>query len=251
MPGVNRQSLREEFGALQERFGQLSGDGKVGAESRAPIESLLMLMGVLMAVFMERNTPKTNANSSKPSSRTEKDERAVSHVGTHTQGKAFDPSRPANTRTVETVAVSKISAGEACGEDLRDVRPRGHERRTRIDIVFGKVVSHVDAGIKSCPHCGSETRAPFPETFSGPLQYGSGIKAYALNLLMAQRISLKRVQHSIRSPDRPSDLPGRSCTTAGPPTSPMRIAATGSVVRTSCASRPSSSRRTATPGRAT
>ena len=199
MPSVNSQSLREEFTALKERFGQLSSDGKVGAESRALIEALLMLMQVLMAVFMEKNTRKTSTNSSKPSSQTEKDESAVSHAGTHTKGKAFDPSRSANTRTVETVQVSRVSSCEECGEDLRDVRPRGHERRTQIDIVFEKVLSHVDAEIKSCPHCGSETRAPFPETFSGPLQYGAGIKAYALNLLMAQMISLKRVQQTIQT----------------------------------------------------
>ena len=199
MPSVNRQSLREEFTALKERFGQLSSDGKVGAESRALIEALLMLMQVLIAVFMEKNTPKSSANSSKPSSRTEKDETALARAGTHTKGKAFDPSRSANTRTVETVAISKVSACEECGEDLRTVRPHGRERRTQIDIVFEKVVSHLDAEVKSCPHCGSQTRAPFPESFSGPVQYGSGLKAYALNLLIAQMISLKRVQHSIQT----------------------------------------------------
>lgn len=199
MPSVNKQSLREEFTALKERFRQLSTDGKVGAESRALIEALLMLMQVLMAVFMEKNTSKTSANSSQPSSRTEKDESALSQVGTHTKGKVYDPSRSANTRTVETVEVSTVSCCEECGEDLRDVRPRGHERRTQIDIVFEKVLSHVDAEIKSCPHCGAETRAPFPETFSGPVQYGSGIKAYALNLLIAQMLSLKRVQQSIQT----------------------------------------------------
>ena len=199
MPSVNKQSLREEFTALKERFGQLSTDGKVGAESRALIEALLMLMQVLLAVFMEKNTPKSSANSSKPSSRTEKDESAVSHLGTHAKGRVCDPSRSANTRTVETVEVSKVGSCEECGEDLRDVRPHGHERRTRIDIVFEKVVSHLDAEIKSCPHCGAETRAPFPETLSGPVQYGAGIKAYALNLLIAQMLSLKRVQQSIQS----------------------------------------------------
>ena len=199
MSSLNKQSLREEFTALKERFGQLSADGKVGAESRALIEALLMLMQVLIAVFMEKNTRKTSTNSSKPSSRSEKDESAVSHAGTHTQGKAYDPSRSANTRTVETVVLSKVSACEECGEDLRQVRPRGHERRTQIDIVFEKVLSHVDAEIKSCPHCGSDTRAPFPESFSGPVQYGSGIKAYVLNLLLAQMIALKRVQQSIHT----------------------------------------------------
>lgn len=199
MPSVNRQSLREEFDALKGRFAQLCTDGKVTAESRALFEALLMLFSVLMAVFMEKTTRKTRSNSSRPPSQTEKDESAVSHAGTHTKGKAYDPSRSPNTRTVETVTVSKVSACEDCGEDLREVRPRAHERRTQIDIVFEKVLSHVDAEIKSCPHCGSETRAPFPETYCGPVQYGSGIKAYALNLLIAQMISLKRVQLSIQT----------------------------------------------------
>ncbi|MGH8269415.1 MAG: hypothetical protein ACRES1_05080, partial [Steroidobacteraceae bacterium] len=73
MASVNRQSLREEFTALKERFGQLSTDGKLAPESRALIEALLMLLQVLMAVFMEKNTPKSSTNSSKPSSQTEKD----------------------------------------------------------------------------------------------------------------------------------------------------------------------------------
>jgi transposase len=200
VPSLNKQSLREEFTALKERFGQLSTDGKVGAESRALIEALLMLMQVLMAVFMEKNTPKSSKNSSKPSSRNETDESAISaHPGTHTKGKPYDPSRSANTRTVQTVQVSKVSSCEECGEDLRNVRPEDHERRTQVDIVFEKVLSHVDAEIKSCPHCGAENRGPFPETFCGPVQYGAGIKAYALNLLIAQMISLKRVQLSIQS----------------------------------------------------
>lgn len=199
MPSLNKQSLREEFTALKERFGQLSTDGKLAPESRALIQALLMLLQVLMAVFMEKNTPKTSTNSSRPSSQTPKDDSALSHAGSHTQGKAYDPSRSANTRTVETVQLSKVSACEECGEDLRERRPLGHERRTQIDIVFEKVLSHVDAQIKSCPHCGAQTRAPFPQGFCGPLQYGSGIKAYALNLLIAQMISLKRVQHSIQA----------------------------------------------------
>jgi hypothetical protein len=57
---VNKQSLREEFDALEGRFGQLVADGKMAAESRALVEALLMLLRLLMAVFMERHTPKTN-----------------------------------------------------------------------------------------------------------------------------------------------------------------------------------------------
>lgn len=199
MASVNPQSLREELEALKGRFAALCAEGKMAAESRALFEALLMLLQVLMAVFMEKNTRKTSANSSQPSSRTEKDATAITRPGTHTKGKAYEPRRSANTRTVETVEVSTVSFCEHCGEDLRKVPSQAHERRTQIDIVFEKVLSHVDAEIKDCPQCDARTIAAFPEAFCGPLQYGSGIKAYVLNLLIAQMISLKRVQHSIHS----------------------------------------------------
>jgi transposase len=196
---VNKQSLREEFDALKARFEQLVADGKMAGESRALVEALLMLLQLLMAVFMERHTTKTSTNSSKPSSQTPKDESAISRSGTHGKGKSLDQARSSNTRTVETVRVAKLEFCEHCGEDLRKVACRGHERRTQIDIVFEKVVTHVDAEVKRCPHCRTHTRAPFPEQFCGPLQYGPGIKAYVLNLLIAQMVSLKRAQQSIQT----------------------------------------------------
>ena len=199
MASVNKQSLREEFDALKGRFEQLVADGKMAQESRALVEALLMLLQLLMAVFMERHTTKTSTNSSRPSSQTPKDQSAISGLGTHGKGKALDQARSSNTRTVETVQVAKLTFCEHCGEDLRQVPCRGHERRTHIDIVFEKVVTHVDAQLKRCPHCRTQTRAPFPEQFCGPLQYGPGIKAYMLNLLIAQMLSLKRVQQSIQT----------------------------------------------------
>lgn len=199
MASVNKQSLREEFDTLKGRFEQLIADGKMAGEGRALVEALLMLLQLLMAVFMEKHTSKTSTNSSRPSSQTPKDESAISRPGTHAKGKALDQARSCNTRTVETVEVAKLTFCEHCGEDLRKVPCRGHERRTKIDIVFEKVVVHVDAEIKRCPHCRMQNRGPFPEAFSGPLQYGAGIKAYVLNLLIAQMISLKRVQQSIQT----------------------------------------------------
>ena len=60
-------------------------------------------------------------------------------------------------------------------------------------------MSHVDAEIKQCPRCQTRTKGHFPADMPGPLQYGPGIKAYALNLLIAQMLSLNRVQQSIRT----------------------------------------------------
>jgi hypothetical protein len=118
MASVNKESLREEFGALKERFTKLSADGKITAESRALIEALLMLLQLLMAVFMEKNTPKSSVNSSKPSSQTPKDDTALSHSGTHGKGKQLTETRCANTRTVVSVEVSPVNFCEQCGEDL-------------------------------------------------------------------------------------------------------------------------------------
>ncbi len=199
MASVNKQSLREEFGALQGRFAQLSADGKITAESRALVEALLMLLQVLMAVFMEKNTLKNSTNSSKPASQTPQDDTAITRSGTHTKGKVYHETRSVNTRTVESVQISKVSFCEDCGEDLHKAPCQGYERRTQIDIVFEKVLTHVDAEIKLCPHCARQARGSFPTAFCGPLQYGAGIKAYALNLLIAQILSLKRAQQSIQT----------------------------------------------------
>ena len=199
MATVNKQSLRDEFDALKAEFERLSAGGKMAAESRALFKAMLMLFEVLMAVFMERRTAKGNNNSSLPSSQTAKDDNTATRPGAKGKGKAHNDVLSGNTRTVETVQVAEVNQCGTCGEDLSDTPCQGHERRTRIDIIFEKVVSHVDAEIKQCPQCRAQAKGQFPADLSGPLQYGSGIKAYALNLLIAQMISLKRVQQSIRT----------------------------------------------------
>lgn len=105
----------------------------------------------------------------------------------------------ANTRTVETTQVAKVTDCQFCGEALENTPVTEHERRTKIDIIFEKVVSHVDAEIKVCPRCNMKNKGRFPEEMSGPLQYGPGIKGYVVNLLVAQMVSLKRAQTMIRT----------------------------------------------------
>ena len=197
MASVNKQSLREEFDTLKAEFERLCAEGKLAAESRALFQAMLMLFEVLMAVFMERHTAKDSRNSSLPSSQTAKDDTAITRPGVNGKGKAQNGVLSGNTRTVETVQVAPVNVCETCGEDLSDTVCQGHERRTKIDILFEKVVRHVDAEIKQCPQCRAQTKGQFPKDMPGPLQYGAGIRAYVLNLLIAQMLSLKRVQQSI------------------------------------------------------
>jgi transposase len=98
---------------------------------------------------------------------------------------------------VESVTLAKVSACETCGEDLTKTASHAHERRTKIDIVFEKVVEPVDAQIKLCPTCHATTKGRFPADMPGPLQYGNGIKAYVINLLIGQMVALNRVQKSL------------------------------------------------------
>ena len=57
----------------------------------------------------------------------------------------------------------------------------------------------MDAEIKVCPRCEMQNKGRFPEDMKGPLQYGPGIKGYVVNLLVAQMVSLKRVQQMVQT----------------------------------------------------
>ena len=199
MPSVNKPSLRDEFEVLKGRFGQLSKDEKIPEESHDLFEDLLTLLSVLMAAFLEKNTPKSSANSSQPPVPDPQGrERARSRRRPH-QGPGPRPEPPGE---------HPHGRDRRClpGPRLRDLRrgpapgPLPGPRAAHPDrFVFEKVLRHVDAEIKACPHCGGETRGAFPEAFSGPVQYGAGIKAYILNLVTARMIPLRRVQQSLQN----------------------------------------------------
>lgn len=198
MATVNKQSLRDEFATLERQFEQLSSAGRITQESRALFQALLMLLRVVMAVFMEKTTKKDNTNSGIPTSQTEKDETSTTQPGAKGKGPVQNDERSANTRTIETTELVEVDTCETCGEDLTDT-PARQERRTLIDIVFETVIKHVDVEIKTCPTCEKETKGDFPADMPGPLQYGAGIKAYILDLLIAQMVALNRVQKALRT----------------------------------------------------
>jgi len=152
-----------------------------------------------MAVFMEKHTTKNSNNSGIPPSQTPKDETSTGQPGSHGKGNKHNDARSENIREIEITETIEVNECEGCAADLSETPAHTHERRTLIDVIFEKVVTHVDAQIKDCPHCQTQTKGRFPEQMSGPLQYGAGIKAFVLNLLIAQMISLKRVQQSIKT----------------------------------------------------
>ena len=199
MATVNKHSLREEFDRLKAEFEQLSATDKMSAETRTLFNALLMLFEVLMAIFMEKTTGKGSRNSSLPPSQTSKDETAATRPGGKSKGQEQNDALARHSRTVTTTAVAAVDACANCGADLGDTPSQSRQRRTRIDILFEKVVHHVDAEVKDCPRCQQRTTGRFPADMHGPLQYGNGLKAYMMNLLIAQMVPLDRVLKSVKT----------------------------------------------------
>jgi len=198
---IDKQSVRSEVDKVKSEFESLCAAGKVPDETRVLMRSLLMIMELILSIFMERKTRKDSSNSSLPPSQTPKDESALDadSPGSHNKGKPCQPATVGNFRRVETVSISEVLFCDHCGEDLQAVDAHAHERRTKIDILFEKVVDHVDAQIKTCPACQEVTKGSFPADRPGPLQYGDGLKAFAINLLVCQMVSINRVQKLLKS----------------------------------------------------
>lgn len=199
MASVNGKSVREEAERIKAEFDRIAANKKIDNESKILFQSMLMLINLLIAIFLEKTTKKNNKNSSKPSSQTEKDESALTKSGTNGKGRQESNAVANNTRTVESITVSKVNQCNVCGQNLKNVACDHIERRTKIDIIFEKVVEHVDAEIKHCPSCDSTVKGKFPSDMPGPLQYGNGLKAYIISLLVCQMISLNRVQKMVKS----------------------------------------------------
>lgn len=148
MAALDKSSVREEVGHLKAQFEALSAQGKLSGESKVLFTSLLLIVELILSIFLERQTPKTSRNSSLPSSQSEDDQSALSPAGSHGKGKRLHDAGGTQRSVRETVTLSTVERCPVCGQALDKVPCTHHERRTRIDIVFEKVVEHVDAEIK-------------------------------------------------------------------------------------------------------
>ena len=193
MSSLHKTSVREEVDRLKTTFGQLSSKDKLSKECRLLFQGLFMVIELILSIFLEKQTKKTSLNSSKPSSQTDKDETAIADNKTNSKGIDEKITLAGNTRTVETTEIVCVTHCEHCDQDLTDIDCQCMERRTRIDIVFEKTLEHVDVEVKQCPRCQRMVKGRFPSDMLGPLQYGNGIKAYIVQLLVMQMLSLNRV----------------------------------------------------------
>ena len=191
--------MREELDHLRSEYDRLSASGKVSPEVKMLIKGMFLLFEVLVSVFLEKTTRKNSKNSSLAPSQTEKDESAKTVAGSKSRGEQESLDQFSNSRSVEITSRSKVNDCSVCGEDLSAVPCKGQERRTKIDIVFEKVTEHVDAEIKKCPSCHNEIKGEFSTDMPGPLQYGTGLKAWLINLVMAQMVAVGRAKKMVQA----------------------------------------------------
>ena len=195
MATIDKQSVRAEFDKIKVGFDEQVKSGKVSTEVAMLVNTLMLLFNLVLSIFMEKSTKKTSANSSIPPSQTTPDDTSIttkSKTG-EDQNKQKTVSVAGNTRTVKTVTLLPVLTCDTCGEDLSHVECTCIERRTKIDIIFEKTEEHIDVEVKQCPTCNATVKAQFPDDMPGPLQYGNGIKAYVIQLIVAQMIALNRV----------------------------------------------------------
>ena len=196
MATVNRTSLRDALEELKARSAALHEAPEPElAEYRALVADQNALLELIATVLLEKLTPRSSRNSSIPPSQTDGDGDPTSRSRNREKREEV-PESPASTRTREEHHVHEAHACKHCGEKLTGTEAAGHERRTRIDVVFEKVVEHHDAEIRHCPHCHGETRAAFPDDLHGPRQYGVGIRVFAVHQLM-QMVPLRRTVRSL------------------------------------------------------
>jgi len=196
---VDKQYVREEVDKVKSDFDKLCESGKISPETKVLFSSMFMIMNLILSIFMEKTTRKNSKNSSIPSSQSDLDTSTDYNSRKKANKKNDDNDVASNSKTTQIVVIETVNNCNCCGHDLTNVKAHAHERRTKIDIVFEKVVTHVDVDIKSCPHCKIDVKAHFPKDMHGPLQYGNGLKAYVINLACTQMISLCRIQKLIKA----------------------------------------------------
>ncbi len=198
LPTVNDKFLRAELQAAKEQIEALRKTGKVSPEADAVFRVLMPLLTLLLAVWLEKTTRKNSSNSSIPPSRVDADETAQRASPGNSAAKANDRTGP-NLQKVTTEETVTVEACDRCGTDLSDVDPIGRERRILYDIVLQVIEHRVEAEVKQCPDCRARSKGRFPASMPGPVQYGTGLQAFIINLLVAPMLSLRRTVERVQA----------------------------------------------------
>jgi transposase len=94
----------------------------------------------------------------------------------------------------EIVRLPPVRTCQHCHGDLSEVAVTKVERRQVMDVLPPPPVqvTQYEGEWKHCPHCQGDTRTPFPQGVSAPMQYGPRISAMAVYLTTQQLLPRAR-----------------------------------------------------------
>ena len=192
---MSKDSIRKQISLAKEKAREAINKKGVSPEISAAIESLLMIIDILVAVFLEKATRKNSSKSGLPPSKNNgsngnrnKNSRQRANLGDQIQ----------NTRNITNEEVTTPAECSECGMDLSHEKSLRSETRKKIDILYEIITTMVTAKIVECPNCGEINKGSFPKDMNGPLQYGIGIRAMIINFSIVQMMSLERIQEYLK-----------------------------------------------------
>lgn len=193
---MSKDSLRIKIDEAKARTKSALQSGKASPEMKAAVESMLLVMEIVVAVFLEKKTRKNSSNSGLPPSQNNGSNGNRNNGSGRRAGLGESASNVQHTETSETTSPEGCTK---CGEDLTDTKVTGKDERVKIDILYEVVTHTVTAEIKKCPECGEVNKGSFPEGMDGKVQYGDTVKAMVINFLVVQMMSLQRLQEHLMS----------------------------------------------------
>ena len=193
---MQKESLRKKIDESREQAKLALESGKASPEIKATFESILLLLDIVVAIFLEKRPRKNSSNSGLPPSQNN------GSNGNRNKGNGDRASLGKVASNVQHTETSEITTPEKCSkcdEDLSGVKVTGTNERQKIDILYEVVTHTVIAEIKGCPNCGKSNRGSFPEGMDGKIQYGDSVKAMIINFMCVQMMSLQRLQEHMMS----------------------------------------------------
>ena len=151
---------------------------------------------------LERQLGLNSGNSGKPPSSDglKKRPARVSSLrersGNKTGGQQGHPGKTlSRVETPDTIVDHVPETCSGCGAPLTGAMATGHTARQVFDLPKPQplIVTEHRAFACLCGHCGTETRAAFPEDVTAPVQYGARLAAVVVYLLHYQLLPEKRL----------------------------------------------------------
>jgi hypothetical protein len=193
---VSKDSIRAKIDEAKARTKLALESGKASPEIKASVESMLLVLEIVVAIFLEKKPRKNSSNSGLPPSRNNGSNGNRNKGSGDRSGLGEAASNVQHTETSETTTPGACSK---CGEDLAGVKVTDTEERQKIDILYEVVTHTVVAEVKVCPGCGKCNKGSFPEGMDGKVQYGDTVKAMVINFMCVQMMSLQRLQEHMMS----------------------------------------------------